>query len=154
VRAALLLDPVCFLLFLPETCTNFVYASPGAGASAVDWAVHLLGKRELHVAHTLARNFWWFENVLWLDELPARAHVVVSGGDQITPAAAIAAHVRAEQRRLEAAATTAAAKEEGPRRQLGLTFLEGRRHAEFLFSARDRALVAANCRSVLDCEDE
>lgn len=28
VSHAVLLDPVCFLLFLPDVCTNFVYKTP------------------------------------------------------------------------------------------------------------------------------
>jgi hypothetical protein len=25
---------------------------------------------ELHIANTLHRHFWWYENVLWLEDLP------------------------------------------------------------------------------------
>ena len=52
VASLVLVDPVCFLLVLPDICSNFVYARP---ASAVAWAMRVAAGRELYTAHTLYR---------------------------------------------------------------------------------------------------
>ena len=66
VLSVVLLDPVCFLLFLPDVCQNFVYRQPTImGSSLMQWVVHYFAKRELNIAHTLSRHFWWYRNILW-----------------------------------------------------------------------------------------
>lgn len=89
VSSIVLLDPVCFLLFLPDVCCNFVYATPRSRLR--DWLVHYFAKRELHVSHTLSRHFWWHRNILWAEELPPTVPttVLLSGRDEIAPAASV-----------------------------------------------------------------
>ena len=45
---------------------------------------------ELHIANTLHRHFWWYESVLWLEDLPARLRgparfKVVLAQDDVVP---------------------------------------------------------------------
>ena len=52
----------------------------------MEWVIYLSASQEITVSHALRRNFWWYNNVLWLEDLPASIGVVVgiSGADDIT----------------------------------------------------------------------
>lgn len=137
VHKAIFLDPVVFLLFLPKICTSFVYSQPSWRAGVLEWIVHFLGKRELFIAHTLARNFWWFQNVIWPEELPKdRVNLVVlSEADQITPAVAIQEFLLKEK--------------DGFAPLTHVLMLRDMKHAEFLFQNQARQLVANTCLEFL-----
>jgi hypothetical protein len=47
--------------------------------------MHIFGKREMHIAITLGRHFWWHKNTLWETELPLKTTVFLSGRDEISP---------------------------------------------------------------------
>ena len=47
---------------------------------ANEWQLHYIASKDLGVAHTLARHFFWSENILWKDELNDRLVTVVLGG--------------------------------------------------------------------------
>lgn len=80
IQSAVLIDPVCFLLYLPDVAYNFVYRKP---TCMFEWIVYYFVSREYHIAHTLTRNFWWYCNTLWLEEIVKPTHVVLSGSDHI-----------------------------------------------------------------------
>lgn len=63
-----LVDPVCFLLHLPDVAYNFLHRSP---TRANEWLYWYFVSNEAGIAWYLGRSFFWFENVLWLDELRA-----------------------------------------------------------------------------------
>jgi pimeloyl-ACP methyl ester carboxylesterase len=86
VAKAIFLDPVCFLLSQPDVAFNVLYRQPRnlfttLAANTVFW--------ELFTANSLHRNFIWYNNVLWLDELPRNAMIALSGMDDIANAAAV-----------------------------------------------------------------
>eukprot|EP01037_Dinobryon_pediforme_P046687 gene46687-60143_t len=83
-----LVDPVSLLLALPDVAHKFLYRSP---KTFMEWIIYLLASQEITVSHALRRHFWWYNNVLWLEDLPANIGVVVgvSGKDDINNAAAI-----------------------------------------------------------------
>jgi len=86
-----LLDPVCLLLSLPPVAVNFLYRSP---SSFVERLIHLCASSELTVSYMLHRNFWWYENTLWLDELPENCKVCIglATADEIVHSHAVAAY--------------------------------------------------------------
>jgi pimeloyl-ACP methyl ester carboxylesterase len=87
-----LIDPVSLLLALPDVAYNFLYRKP---STFVEWLLHVMASREITVANALRRNFWWYKNVLWLEDIPSSIGVVVSvaGGDEITKAEAVKEYV-------------------------------------------------------------
>jgi hypothetical protein len=61
-----LVDPVCFMLFLPHLCYNFMYRKP---VTPMHHILHYFTARELYISHTLHRHFFWPINVLWVEDL-------------------------------------------------------------------------------------
>ncbi len=99
-----LIDPVSLLLAFPDVAYNFLYRVP---KSFTEWAIHLVVSQEITIANTLRRNFWWFENVLWLEDIPESVGILVAlaGADEVANAALIqryvdlCAHQRQQQSR-------------------------------------------------------
>lgn len=90
-----LLDPVCLLLGLPPVAHSFLYRFP---TTFVQWVIFLLATTDPTLSHTLYRNFWWYRNVLWLEDIPRNTPVVIgiAGGDEVNNAAALV-HYAKEQ---------------------------------------------------------
>jgi pimeloyl-ACP methyl ester carboxylesterase len=76
----LLVDPVTFLLHLPDVAYNFTARKP---RKANEHQLYYFASTDMMVAHTLARHFFWAQNILWKEDLglgdPGR-HVTVSLG--------------------------------------------------------------------------
>ena len=86
-----LVDPVCFLLCLPDTIFNFFYRTPGDWG---DWGRWYLCSKEGQVARVLSRGFDWQALQLWGDEMEGRRVVVMlAGRDSIVPAAKVKRHL-------------------------------------------------------------
>ena len=64
--SVVLVDPICFLLFTPHLCFNFLYRPP---VSPMHHMLNFFVARELYIAHTLHRHFFWTVNVLWVEDL-------------------------------------------------------------------------------------
>jgi len=77
-----LIDPVTLLLSFPEVAYSFLYREP---TSLTEWVIYLMAARELTISHALRRHFWWYNNALWLEEVPDHIGVVVgvSSRDEI-----------------------------------------------------------------------
>ncbi len=67
VYSALIIDPVTLMLCLPLTCYTFVYKPP---RDVMDWVRYLTVGQEMGISRVMKRNFWWQENVLFLEDLP------------------------------------------------------------------------------------
>mmetsp|Transcript_614 Transcript_614/g.1255 ORF Transcript_614/g.1255 Transcript_614/m.1255 type:complete len:550 (+) Transcript_614:258-1907(+) len=96
VAKAVFLDPVCFLLVQPDVAFNVLYRKPKnwfmtCAANIAFW--------ELYTANTLMRNFYWYHNVLWLDELPEKTVVVLASHDDICDAWAVKCYLEEHQKR-------------------------------------------------------
>lgn len=77
IATTLLVDPIPFLLHLPDVAFNFVYR---ASRDADEWLLWYIVSRDLDVARTLARHFFGAENVLWKEELEGtRVAMVLCG---------------------------------------------------------------------------
>ena len=77
-----LIDPVSMLLSFPEVAYSFLYRKP---STVMEWVIHIFAAREITISHTLRRNFWWYNNDLWLENIPHHIGVVVglATGDEI-----------------------------------------------------------------------
>ncbi len=88
VRSMMLIEPVCLLLFSYHVCYNFLYNPNNKiwGRSAM-W----LAGKEMTVAHTLTRHFWWQSNTLLVRDFPQFSCVMLSDNDFICPSRQIRA---------------------------------------------------------------
>lgn len=105
IAATLLMDPIPFLLHHPAVAYNFVYRSP---RYANEWQLWYFASRDADVARALSRHFFWFECVLFREDVlgsPAGAAgvkdegrvmpvaVSLAGRDQIVDAPAVHAYL-------------------------------------------------------------
>ncbi|PSN75522.1 hypothetical protein BS50DRAFT_478254 [Corynespora cassiicola Philippines] len=72
-----LIDPVTFLLHLPDVAYNFTAREP---RGANEHQLYYFASTDMMVAHTLARHFFWAQNILWREELRGRDVTVSLGG--------------------------------------------------------------------------
>ncbi|GLB05105.1 hypothetical protein AtubIFM57258_011136 [Aspergillus tubingensis] len=87
------IDPVSFLLHLPDVAYNFIARRP---ARANEYQLWYFGSKDIGVAHTLARRFSWVDNIIWKEDLRIKGDnnqeedrnvtVVLSGKDLIVDA--------------------------------------------------------------------
>lgn len=73
----LLIDPVTFLLHLPDVAYNFTARKPKA---ANEHQLYYFASKDMGVAHTLSRHFFWNENILWKEDILDRDVTVALGG--------------------------------------------------------------------------
>ncbi|KAH0827380.1 hypothetical protein J3R83DRAFT_4033 [Lanmaoa asiatica] len=94
VAATLFVDPIPFLLHLPDVAYNFVYRSP---RSANEWLLWYFASRDPDVSRTLLRHFFWAENILWKEDLHDKVvAVALSGQDQVVNAEAVRKYLTGE----------------------------------------------------------
>ncbi|MCJ1379405.1 hypothetical protein MMC17_002506 [Xylographa soralifera] len=74
------LDPVTWLLHLPEVAYNFTRRIP---REANEHQLYYFACTDIGVAHTLARHFFWAENILWKEEVGNRKMTVFLGAKDI-----------------------------------------------------------------------
>lgn len=90
------IDPVCFLLVKPDVCYNFMYRRP---TDPTQLLINYFLAKELYIAHSLSRNFFWYQNQLWPDELPGPTLVVLNGRDSIVPAHSVRRYLTSYKQR-------------------------------------------------------
>ncbi|CAI6331698.1 unnamed protein product [Periconia digitata] len=73
----LMVDPVTFLLHLPDVCYNFTARKP---RRSNEYQLHYFACTDMMVSHTLARHFFWVQNILWREDLSGRDVTVSLGG--------------------------------------------------------------------------
>lgn len=82
-----LVDPVSILLHLPDVAYNFTSRKP---KRANEHQLYYFASMDMGVAHTLARNFFWNECILWKQDVMNKdVTVVASGADLIVDTAAV-----------------------------------------------------------------
>ena len=89
VGAILMVDPVSLLLHLPDVAYNFTARIP---RRANEWELWYFASKDMMVAHTLHRGFFWKENLVWKEELEEggrKVTVALAGQDQILPSATV-----------------------------------------------------------------
>jgi len=90
-----LVDPVSFLLHLPDVAYNFTARQP---IRANEHQLWYFGSKDMGVAHSLARRFFWSQNIVWKEDLGVKGDngeegrdvtVVLSGRDLIVDTKAV-----------------------------------------------------------------
>jgi pimeloyl-ACP methyl ester carboxylesterase len=66
IAATLLIDPIPFLLHHPAIAYNFVYRQP---RNANEWQLWYFASREPDTARALSRHFFWFECILFREDV-------------------------------------------------------------------------------------
>jgi pimeloyl-ACP methyl ester carboxylesterase len=94
------IDPVAFLLHLPDVAYNFTARQP---AKASEYLLWYFGSKDIGVAHTLARRFFWVDNIIWKEDLGIKGEksreegrnvtVVLGGKDAIVDAETVAQYL-------------------------------------------------------------
>ncbi|KAF1993830.1 hypothetical protein P154DRAFT_49468 [Amniculicola lignicola CBS 123094] len=72
-----MVDPVTFLLHLPDVAYNFTARQP---RHANEHQLYYFASTDMMVAHTLARHFFWSENILWKEDIRGHDVTVSLGG--------------------------------------------------------------------------
>lgn len=94
IGAVLFVDPIPFLLHLPDVAYNFVYRQ---ARSANEWQLWYFTSRDADISRTLSRHFFWSENLLWKEELVGK-HIAIwlSGKDQVVNAEQVRKYLTGE----------------------------------------------------------
>jgi hypothetical protein len=96
-----LVDPVSFLLHLPDDGYNFTAHQP---VRANEHQLWYFGSNDMGVAHYLARRFFWSQNIVWKEDLGVEGEngeegrdvtVVLSGRDLIVDTEAVRRYLTA-----------------------------------------------------------
>ena len=84
VAGVALLDPIGPLLFDSKVCHRFVYQTP---RKLLEWIVYYSARSEVGIAHFMRRHFWWYNIVIFPDEMPGVETLIgLSTRDEIVPA--------------------------------------------------------------------
>jgi pimeloyl-ACP methyl ester carboxylesterase len=103
MAASVLIDPIPFLLHLPNVAFNFVYRTP---RYANEWILWFYASRDPDISRALSRHFFWAENVLWKEDLDGdgeggtrkrKTAVVLGGADQIVHAQEVRKYLTGEE---------------------------------------------------------
>ncbi|BCS23582.1 uncharacterized protein APUU_40026S [Aspergillus puulaauensis] len=93
------IDPVAFLLHLPDVTYNFTVRQP---ARANEYLLWYFGSKDIGVAHTLSRRFSWIDNIIWRENLRIKGEknqegrnvtVALSGKDAIVATETVAQYL-------------------------------------------------------------
>ena len=142
ISDVIFIDPVTFLLHLPDMTYNFTRRPP---QSASEHQLYYFASTDMGAAHTLARRFSWMDNILWKDDLKGRRWTIfLSELDIIVAADAIGRYltrpdgVKAleDDRQASEWRTT-----EWTGGELDVIWLKGLNHAEVFDTKRDRKMV-------------
>ncbi|KAH8812367.1 hypothetical protein F5884DRAFT_785191 [Xylogone sp. PMI_703] len=135
-------DPIPFLLHLPDMTYNFTRRPP---KSASEHQLYYFASTDIGAAHTLARRFSWTDSILWKEDLEGRRWtILLSELDIIVAAEAIGSYLTRpdgvtalDDDRLGSEWKTT--KWTGGK--LDVIWLKGLNHAEVFDTKRDRKMV-------------
>jgi hypothetical protein len=95
IESMLFIDPVTFLLHLPDVAYNFICRKP---VRANEHQLYYFASKDMGVSHTLSRRFFWSENILWKEDIrDHRATVVLGGRDLIVNTEAVRTYLTADE---------------------------------------------------------
>jgi pimeloyl-ACP methyl ester carboxylesterase len=91
IGPTLLVDPVTFLLHLPDVAYNFTAREPVGANELQLW---FFAAQDMGIAHVLRRHFFWTENVLWKEDIRGRDMTIsLSGRDLIVNTEAVGRYI-------------------------------------------------------------
>ena len=99
IDSVLLSDPVTFLLQLPDVAYNFTRRPP---RHANEHQLYYFASTDMCVAQTLARHFFWLQNIMWKEDVEGRnVTVILSGKDLIVNTLAVGRYLTREEQPYE-----------------------------------------------------
>lgn len=150
--ALVFLDPITFLLLLPDIAYNFIYRVP---RRANEWLMYWFVSTEGGISWSLGRHFWWFQNVLWRDDLVdfvqsgknKQVMILVSGEDVITPGKLIFDYLADDSTRAKARSTDETRLSQSPTKETPWHLLYYRHldHAQCLLLPHARQEIVTTC---------
>ncbi|UNI16736.1 hypothetical protein JDV02_003146 [Purpureocillium takamizusanense] len=91
IGPVLFVDPVSFLLHLPDVAYNFICRKP---SQANEYLLSYFGSKDMGVSHTLFRRFFWADNILWKEDIRGRrVTVALAGRDIVVDTSVIRAYL-------------------------------------------------------------
>ncbi|KLO83816.1 uncharacterized protein LW93_600 [Fusarium fujikuroi] len=91
IGPAIFIDPVSFLLHLPDVAYNFICRRP---SETKEHLLSYFGSKDIGIAHTLFRRFFWADNLLWKEDLQDRpVAVALASRDSIIDTKSIRAYL-------------------------------------------------------------
>ncbi|KAF5591280.1 ribose-phosphate pyrophosphokinase [Fusarium pseudocircinatum] len=91
IGPVMFIDPVSFLLHLPDVAYNFICRRP---SETKEHLLSYFGSKDIGIAHTLFRRFFWADNLLWKEDLQDRpTAVVLASRDSIIDTKSIRAYL-------------------------------------------------------------
>ncbi|KIY46852.1 hypothetical protein FISHEDRAFT_66270 [Fistulina hepatica ATCC 64428] len=101
VTDCLMIDPIPFLLHLPDVAYNFWYRPP---VRANEWQLWYFASRDPDISRCIGRSFFWADNILWREDVEAFVRdgerhfaVVLSEADQIVNSRAVHRYLTGEE---------------------------------------------------------
>lgn len=99
IGPVVLVDPVCFMLHLPDVAYNFTSRMPKSPKEYILW---YFASKDIGVAHTLHRRFFWSLNILWKEDvIEGEGHkdvtVLLSEKDDIVDVGAVRRYLNGSQ---------------------------------------------------------
>ena len=99
IGSIVLADPVTFLLQQPDVAYNFTRRPP---RKANEHQLYYFASTDMCVAHTLARHFFWIQNIMWKEDIKDRnVTVILSGKDLIVNTHAVGQYLTEDERGYE-----------------------------------------------------
>ncbi|KAF2759862.1 hypothetical protein EJ05DRAFT_312137 [Pseudovirgaria hyperparasitica] len=122
----LFIDPVSFLLHLPDVAYNFTCKTP---RRANEWQLYYFGAKDPGVAHALGRRFFWSDNILWKEDIQQHlVSVAIGERDLIVDTAAVRKYLEGGKNGVEDAG-------------LRVLWFEGLDHAQVFDKRRTRRML-------------
>ncbi|KAF4443511.1 ribose-phosphate pyrophosphokinase [Fusarium acutatum] len=91
IGPVIFIDPVSFLLHLPDVAYNFICRRP---SETKEHLLSYFGSKDIGIAHTLFRRFFWADNLLWKKDLQDRpVAVALASRDSIIDTKSIRAYL-------------------------------------------------------------
>uniref|UniRef100_A0A0A9Z900 Abhydrolase domain-containing protein 4 n=1 Tax=Lygus hesperus TaxID=30085 RepID=A0A0A9Z900_LYGHE len=97
VHHCIFIDPVCFLIHQMDGPFQFLLSKPTYPQSRI---INYIAQRELGIVHTLSRHLWWYQSIVWEDQIPSGSTIALSARDDISPSAAIRLYMQHSSHRL------------------------------------------------------
>lgn len=140
-----LVDPVSLLLAHPEVAFNFLYRRP---STLVEWVIYLGASSEITIANALRRNFWWYKNELWLEDIPDSigVHVSLAGGDEVCNSEVVMEYVEncSAKRKLRSLEKKSGRGEGSDTAAITHCYRDGHSHAQVLICTESMARLTSN----------
>ncbi|KAL9634844.1 MAG: hypothetical protein Q9164_003842 [Protoblastenia rupestris] len=141
IGSVVFVDPVPFLVHLPELVYSFLYRPPHEPS---EQQLYYFASPDIGAAHTLARRMFWSDNILWKEDVEGKKlTAMLSERDIIVDAETVGRYlvrdkgVRAVDDRQSDGWKRWAWKGEG----LGILWFDGLNHAELFDAGADREIL-------------